>query len=126
MRTDLYTAIHKAQRFHLFRLAEETGRADFADTSSANRIGAELRHLIEHLRDHALNEETYIHPLFTAIGHESVALDEQHAALEADLAELESILSEGRWSDLYARYAAFLGRYLTHLAEEERLQAEVL
>lgn len=126
MRTDLYSTIHKAQRFHLFRLAEAMGRTDFADTASTERVRAELWHLIEHLRDHARNEDRYIHPLFSKIGRGSSALEEEHTALEVILAEIECIVIEARWSELYPRYTAFLGRYLQHIAAEERLQAEIL
>jgi len=126
MRTDLYSTIHKAQRFHLFRLAEAMGRTDFTDTTSTERVCAELRHLIEHLRDHARSEDKYIHPLFAKIGHGLSALEEEHTLLEVIIAELDQIMNEARWPELYPRYTAFLGKYLLHVAVEERLQAEVL
>ncbi len=126
MRFDLYTNIHKAQRHHFLPLAGEIGRTDFADPPSAHRIEGAMRQTLDHLRDHARNEETYIHPLFHALGDSAVPIEEDHHELETELAQLESIVSERRWSELYARYASFLGRYLAHLDAEERLQAEVL
>lgn len=126
MRTDLYSTIHKAQRFHLFRLAEAMGRTDFTDAASAERVRTQLSHLIDHLRDHARNEDTYIHPLFSNVGRGSSTLEQEHAGLEVVLVELERIATEARWSELYSRYTAFLGSYLQHLAAEERLQAEIL
>lgn len=126
MKTDLYSTIHKAQRFHLFRLAEAMGRADFADPASTEGIRTQLLYLIEHLRDHARNEDKYIHPLFAKVGGGSPALEQEHTALEVILEDIERIVIEARWSDLYSCYTAFLGKYLQHIAEEERLQAEIL
>lgn len=123
MRVDLYTIIHKAQRCHLFRLGEAMGRADFSDEGTANAIAAQTRAWIAHLRDHANNEEKYIHPLL----HDKAApIEHEHHELEAKLAALAEILDEKRWSELYTCFTQFLGEYLLHLAEEERLQAEVL
>lgn len=126
MRTDLYSTIHKAQRFHLFRLAEAMGRTDFTDPVSTERVRSQLSHLIGHLRDHARNEDTYIHPLFSSVGRGLSALEQDHAALEVALEELERIATEVRWGEVYACYTTFLGRYLQHVAAEERLQAEIL
>lgn len=126
MRVDLYTAVHKAQRFHLCRLAVEIGRADFSNATTSERIASGLRHLLDHLRDHARNEETYIHPLFKRSGKTAEHLESEHQELEAEIARLEAIVNEKRWSDLYSRYTLFLGKYLLHLDEEERAQTEVL
>lgn len=126
MRFDLYGLIHKAQRFHLFLLSNEMGRTDTSDAACRPQIKAKLRNLIEHLKDHARNEETYIHPLFRSLGDSAEKLEEAHEALESELTDLERAVSEERWTDLYRVYARFLGHYLLHLDEEERAQSETL
>ncbi len=126
MRTDLYSTIHKAQRFHMFELANAIGHADPASEEAAGRIRARVRGIIEHLRDHAANEETYIHPLFDAAGDEAAPLRHEHDDLEKGLAALEQALDAHDGRALYSAYAAFLGRYLLHLEEEEEAQARVL
>ena len=47
-------------------------------------------------------------------------------AFEHELDALEAIGIEGQWSRLHGAYNAFLGRYLLHLAAEERAQEEIL
>jgi hypothetical protein len=126
MRTDLYTTIHKAQRFHMFQLANAIGGADLRDQQTADTIVERVRHILEHLRDHAQNEETYIHPLFDAAGSAADPLRHEHDQLEADVQELERVLGEARLKDLYSVYARFLGKYLLHLSEEEDAQRDVL
>lgn len=126
MRVDLYTAVHKAQRFHLFRLSNEIGSADFTDTDTVQRISAEFDRLLHILRDHAHNEETYIHPLFQQLGQAGEALQGEHQTLEKEIEGLEAILREQRWGELYARYTLFLGHYLLHLDKEEQTQKNVL
>ncbi|HXU69266.1 MAG TPA: hemerythrin domain-containing protein [Polyangia bacterium] len=123
MRVDLYTIIHKAQRFHLFRLGEAMGRADFGDEGTANAIALQTRAWIAHLRDHASNEEKYIHPL---LRDKAAPIEHEHHDLDAKLTALATILDQRRWSELYPCFTRFLGEYVLHLAEEERVQAEVL
>jgi hypothetical protein len=122
MRVDLYATIHKAQRFHMFELASAIGCADMETEALAERV----RHIIEHLRDHAQNEETYIHPLFDRVGSGADVLRHGHEELEAGLQEIEHALGKGRQQDLYATYTRFLGKYLLHLSEEEAMQKQVL
>lgn len=126
MRVDLYTAIHKAQRFHMFQLANAIGGADLDNDQAVNMLAARVRGLIEHLRDHAHNEERYIHPLFDAAGAGAGPLRDEHDELEADLEELERVVGDGRRQDLYPAYTRFVGKYLLHLSEEEGAQRQVL
>jgi hypothetical protein len=126
MRVDLYTLIHKAQRYHLFRLSNEMGRADYSDAAAAAAVYAGLRHLIDHLRDHAKNEETYIHPLFAKLGTKADTLNQEHHDLESELDNLEKLADKKEGKAVYSAYARFLGIYLIHLDEEEKAQAEIL
>lgn len=125
MRVDLYTTIHKAQRFHMFALANAIGCAGPGAQAAASKLVERARRLIEHLRDHAHNEETYIHPLYDRAGHGADSLRERHQGLEADLHEIEQLLASGG-NDLYATYTRFLGKYLLHLSEEEDAQKRIL
>lgn len=126
MRVDLYTTIHKAQRFHMFELANAIGGTDLEAGDNAKALSARVRDIIEHLRDHAQNEETYIHPLFDAVGNGATPLRHEHDDLEADLERLERVLGDGRRHDLYPAYTRFVGKYLLHLSEEEDAQRQVL
>lgn len=126
MRFDLYGLIHKAQRFHLLRFSNALGRSDLADTVANSRIVAELQRLIEHLRDHARNEETYIHPLYEAIGTAAAEIEKEHHELEQTLSLLEEIVKARLWDSLYSAYNRFLASYLAHLDAEETAQSELL
>lgn len=126
MRVDLYTFVHKAQRYHLFRLSEVIGTADFSDATEANAIAKQVLGLIDHLKDHAQNEKTYIHPLYQAVGSIGEHFDHEHSQLEAEIGKIETVVKDRRWSGLYSAYARFLGIYLLHLDEEEAAQRDVL
>lgn len=126
MRIDLYALIHKAQRFHMFRLSDRIGKTDFADEGEAGQVCTELHNIIAHLRDHARNEEAYIHPLYDQTGVGANALDAGHQVLESGLGNLERLINERRWEEIYPAYTRFLGMYLIHLDEEEQTQRNVL
>lgn len=124
MRIDLYTTIHKAQRFHLFELANAIGNADLRNPRDTGMVVERVRGIIGHLRDHAQNEEKYIHPLFDGAG--ANRLRHEHEELETGLQRIERVLEEARLQDLYAAYVRFLGTYLPHLDEEEDAQRQLL
>ena len=126
MKTDLYTFVHKAQRVRLFALSGEIARADFSDPADVARVETALRTLINHLREHAVSEHTYIHPLYRALGDVAAGFDAEHELLEQELTSLETIAAEGRWSELHRAYNGFLGRYLVHIEEEEIAQETIL
>lgn len=126
MRVDLYTFVHKAQRFHMFRLSEAIGSADLSQLSEIGEISRQVLELMEHLKDHAQNEKTYIHPLYQKIGSVAGHFDGDHEKLETEIQKIEKIVRDGSWNDLYATFAKFIGTYLLHLEEEEVAQREVL
>jgi Hemerythrin HHE cation binding domain len=125
-RFDLYTTIHKTQRFHLGRLAERIGRADAAPSDVWAPLGSEVRTWLKHLRAHAQHEHDFIHPLFERCGDCATHLDAEHETLERAMADVEQVLDAGHWNELYGRFAALLGTYFVHIAEEEQLQTAVL
>jgi hypothetical protein len=126
MRVDLYTFVHKAQRFHMFRLSDFIGSADLSQNAEADEVSRQLQDLIEHLKDHAQNERTYIHPLYQQTGSVGEHFDEEHEALEVEIYKIEKIIQEKRWSELYRAYTKFIGVYLLHIDEEEAAQREIL
>ena len=126
MRVDLYGAVHKAQRYHLFQFAGKAGKADLADDIQRATLATEVRDIVRMLRDHARNEEHYIHPLFERLGTAARLLHEEHDALETSLGELLAIIETGRMQELYRVFARFLAEYLLHIDTEERVQAQVL
>lgn len=126
MRVDLYTFIHKAQRFHMFRLSESIGATDFSETAEANAIAKQVLELVEHLKDHARNEKTYIHPLFQTKGSVRNHFDHEHENLEVEIQKIENVIHGKHWNDLYSTYTKFLGSYLLHLDEEEAAQRDLL
>lgn len=123
---DLYTFIHKAQRVHLFDLCAKIGWTDFSDAQAATAIEQEVRLIIEHLRQHGVNEDTFIHPLLREAGDHASAIDDEHDDLDQELNKLELILDEKNWDVLYSEFARFIGIYLLHQDEEEKLQVDVL
>jgi hypothetical protein len=126
MRFDLYGFVHKAQRYHLFRLGQDIGRADLSSDEQRRQMASETSGWLEELRDHARNEETYIHPLFAPMGHEAERIRREHDELDAKMGELGAIMDEARFADLYLGYTRFLGEYLLHIDGEERAQKETL
>jgi hemerythrin superfamily protein len=126
MRVDLYTFVHKAQRFHMFRLSEAIGSADLSQAEEAAEISKQVLELMEHLKDHAQNEKKYIHPLYQKVGSVDAHFDREHENLESEIHKIEKIVQEKNWSELYATYAKFVGVYLLHIDEEEAAQREVL
>jgi iron-sulfur cluster repair protein YtfE (RIC family) len=115
MRIDLYSTIHKTQRFHLFQLAERLGRADQSRPESWPPLAAEVQIWLDHLEAHAQHEHDFIHPLFERGGDIAMHLDAEHEALSGAMAEIKQTLAAGDWEQLYGRFVAFLGVYLVHI-----------
>jgi hypothetical protein len=126
MRVDLYSLIHKAQRFHLFRLANDLGQSDCSDNAAMAALAARVVQLVEHLHDHAHNEEHYIHPLYQRIGFDLAALESDHQALAGRLDALSTQVRGKHWDRLSSGVIALIADYLPHLEEEERIQRDVL
>lgn len=126
MRVDLYTTVHKAQRFALFRLGQEIGKTDFNNDTQAQATIGRLKQMIHLLRDHAANEEKYIHPLYRKLGTPPANLENEHLELDEGLRKLEKLIEETNWPGIYAAYNRFLSQYLAHLDEEEEAQRNIL
>lgn len=135
-RIDLYRNVHKGQRAHLFDLAVALGRTDHDDRQAVTALAARLRDALTELRQHAENEETFIHPLLRARAPEiAAALEHEHHSVESALAEVEGQLqridrseSDGfvTGMELYRAWCRMLSAYLAHLDNEERLAMSAL
>jgi hypothetical protein len=137
-RTDFYTAPHKGQRRRLFDFADRVGTADFADPDTVDALGAELEDLTSALRAHADLETRFIHPLLqTHVPARAAFLEEEHADLELNVAELiahfQDITANPCSSEqcrafgleFYRALQRFIARYLDHIDEEERTMFEL-
>jgi iron-sulfur cluster repair protein YtfE (RIC family) len=130
-RIDLYRNVHKGQRAHLFGLAIELGRADHDDGPAIAALVTRLRAAVAELRQHAANEETFIHPLLQARAPEiAAALEREHHFVESALAEVEDRArrfdqtARDRFNagvELYRAWCRMVSVYLSHLDNEERL-----
>jgi Hemerythrin HHE cation binding domain len=130
-RVDLYRNVHKGQRAHLFILAVELGRLDHQDASAVGALATSLRAALIELRQHAENEERFIHPLLRTRAPDIAALlEREHHDLEPAMAELEDGLrrldaaEDGRFDaigELYRAWCRMVSAYLAHLDAEERV-----
>jgi hypothetical protein len=130
-RVDLYRNVHKGQRAHLFSLAVELGRVDHQDASAVGTLATGLRAALIELRQHAENEERFIHPLLrTRAPDIAVMLEREHHDLEPAMAEVEERLrgvdgaERNRFDamvELYRAWCRMVSAYLAHLDAEERV-----
>lgn len=129
-RPDPYTWIHKGQRRLLFQAVELAGRTDFEDESERRELRSQTGAMLRHLRAHAWHEETYLRPILERhLPDLARELALEHGTLEEDIERIEAMLEavgagtagsrHAQGLALYRELAAFLARYLWHLAEEE-------
>jgi len=126
MRIDLYGLVHKAQRSRLLTFAQQLARADLHDPTTRTQLESSVRELAELLRDHAENEQRYIHPLFAAVGPAAETLAAEHLELEAAIVDWCALAEASRWDELYRASMLIVARYLLHIDAEEQAQADVL
>lgn len=125
-RLDVFKSVHKGLRRALFNLALQAGIADPAQSGELAALKAQAREAFHFLEHHARNEDRFLVPLMET---KSLAQASRMRAEHADLgAELKGLLGsldaleEGGPSGLHGFYLAlnrFIGRYLSHLDEEE-------
>lgn len=122
MRTDLYKLVHKSQRHFLFETALVLGRANLERAVEQARMASLVGEIIHMLRDHSNNEKHYIHPLLA----DPAELDAEHDAQGLQLAQLEAVIAEQRWTELYPALMRLIGDHLVHQDEEEKRQVTEL
>lgn len=134
MRTDFYTFVHKRQRKILFDLSNEVCDADFTDVAVVSAIHLNLTQITNELRQHALNEETFVHPLLARkIPHAERLFEQEHKELKLHLSDLETNFSQlqdltphhkkslEQGLEFYRNLNRFIADYLMHINEEEYL-----
>lgn len=132
MRTDFYTHPHKWQRQVLFELAKKAGLADFTDSAVRSAIHQDLMLMTNELRQHAWNEETFVHPLLSRkIPHAKQDFEQEHVEVKQQLADLENCYDylqvlaphyervQEQGLEFYRALNRFIAHYLTHINEEE-------
>lgn len=132
MRIDYYTLPHKKQRNALFSLATLIGETDFSDLLSVETVHQNLISVTNELRDHALSEETFVHPLLMRkLPDKEKILHHEHEELEKYLNDLDSISSylktlsphyskcREQGLEFYRFLNRFIATYLKHINEEE-------
>lgn len=132
MRIDYYTQPHKKQRNALFALATLIGDTDFTDLSSVQTVHHNVISVTSELRDHALSEETFVHPLLTRkLPDRERVLHHEHDELEKYLNDLDSTSHylqtlaphyskcKEQGLEFYRLVNRFIAMYLEHINEEE-------
>lgn len=126
MRFDLYSLIHKGQRKYLYELAIDIGRCNASDEKECQHLAERVGKMVDHIREHAKNEETFIHPLFAEVGMQGTVLELEHHKTEEQMERLLELSSKKDMSALYKEFNSFVANYLLHTEEEERQQELVL
>ncbi|KTD46231.1 haloalkane dehalogenase [Legionella quateirensis] len=124
-----YTIIHKAIRKSLFDTAVLAGQTDFFDIDKRETFIKKFSDLMSLLKNHSLNEDTYILPLLI---EKKIApsIEQDHEHLEADLQRLEQMLRitcecqeqsicDELGNNFYLAFNEFISHYLQHLFDEE-------
>jgi hypothetical protein len=138
-RTDFYTLVHKGLRKRLFEAVVLAGATDFADERSRSRLADDVKDLVETLRDHAKNEDTFVHPVLAeALPELAHSLEREHEEHDRALTEVERAFEAAFASDrvpadasrdpgqlAYRALARFAAFYLAHLEREEENQPAI-
>lgn len=132
MRVDYYTQPHKKQRNALFALASLIGDTDFANPASVQIVHHNVISVTKELRDHALSEETFVHPLLARkLPDTERMLHREHDELEKYLNNLDStshylqtltphyLKHQEQGLEFYRMLNRFIAMYLRHIDEEE-------
>jgi hypothetical protein len=133
---DVYTNIHKGQRWKFFSISMEAGTIDCTDKEAMDRLQQELEWFTEHMHPHAAHEEKFIHPLLTErIPGGSSRLNEDHRIIHQQLDDLLAYFKgiRTKFSDFekqqelvlefYRAWNRFMAFYFTHIDyEEENVQ----
>lgn len=130
MDRNLYRIMHKAMRRDLFEVSSLIGSTDFTDVDAVEELGERFAGLVTSLGHHAEMEDEVLHPLARQHGLSALAnVEEEHAVLDAELVELETLMAgfaespgEGRWdeaNEFYLRFNRYVSSYLAHADREE-------
>lgn len=131
LQIDVYRNPHKDLRKGMFELSIKAAQAtQDAEIAEVIQLAEEV---FKRLHHHAHSEETYLHPIIRPNMLELLDnLEVAHHAQDAQLAHLQETLaqlsleqgSEARtllMQEFYSALNQFIGHYLVHLAEEEKM-----
>jgi hypothetical protein len=131
---DLYTGVHKGQRYYLSRLSKQAGSLDVNNLEALDHLKSEFSHLREEFILHAALEEEHIHPLlYERIPEGARDLEEDHIRQRENLEALGNcleVLSEKPMEfeprgelalEFYRGLNRFIASYLVHVDKEEEV-----
>lgn len=129
---DLYTGIHKGQRYHLSKVSIQAGSLDVDNAEQLKQLQSSFLELREEFRLHASLEEKHIHPLlYDRTPEGAKELEEDHKKGRQRLEELSKYLDvimgkpvefEKRYDlalEFYRGLNRFISIYLAHINKEE-------
>ena len=130
-KTDLFTFIHKSIRSLIYNAASKLQKADFTDEKEVKNLLTSLRHDLDLLHEHAVNEDNIIFP---EIAHEEPqmieVLNEEHKKLETKLNSILALIEKIEHTNsfdermllgisLNSLFNDFAASYLAHMNHEE-------
>lgn len=130
-KTDLFTFIHKALRSIIYNAASDLQSADFTDEKEVENLLASLRHELDLLHEHAVNEDHIIFPEIADQEPQMIeVLNEEHKKLESKLKGIINLIEKMEQSNsveerellgnsLNSLFNDFIADYLAHMNHEE-------
>lgn len=130
-KTDLFTFIHKALRSIIYNAASDLQSADFTDEKEVENLLASLRHELDLLHEHAVNEDNIIFPEVADQEPQMIeVLNEEHKKLESKLKGIINLIEKMEQSNsveerellgnsLNSLFNDFIADYLAHMNHEE-------
>ena len=130
-KTDLFTFIHKALRSIIYNAASNLQSANFTDEKEVENLLASLRHDLDLLHEHAVNEDNIIFPEIANNEPDMISeLNDEHKALEEKLHKIKTQIEKTNLtadnekrvelgSELNNLFNDFAASYLAHMNHEE-------
>ena len=134
---DIYRNVHKAIRLEMFAVTTQLGSLDPDDVDACAGFASRFRTLEAMLTKHAMHEDVHLdRAIAEALGDRAAALAAAHVELEARVARIGAIVDVAlaatgtdRRAALHMAYlelADFVGAYLHHQDDEERVVMRAL
>ena len=130
-KTDLFTFIHKSIRSMIYNAASKLQTADFTDEKEVKNLLTSLRHDLDLLHEHAVNEDNIIFPEIADEEPQMIeVLNEEHKKLEAKLNSILALIEKIEHTNsieermllgnsLNSLFNDFIADYLAHMNHEE-------
>ena len=130
-KTDLFTFIHKSIRSLIYNAASKLQTADFTNEKEVKNLLTSLRHDLDLLHEHAVNEDNIIFPEIADEEPQMIeVLNEEHKKLETKLNSILVLIEkiehtksmEERMllgNSLNSLFNDFIADYLAHMNHEE-------